>query len=176
LIEAMLEAANWAPSHGDTEPWRFTVFSGEGRQKLADLFESAHREMKPDSPVEGARARAFAAPVWISIGLEPGRDEEGRLKMPPEEEVMAVSGAVQNLHLMARAQGLGGKWHSKGLSTHPLVAEGLGLLPPARLLGFFMCGWPAIDWPPGERGPWQEKVAWLEESPGSLGAGKRDRP
>ena len=29
LIEQMLEAANWAPSHGDTHPWRFTVWMGE---------------------------------------------------------------------------------------------------------------------------------------------------
>lgn len=37
LIEQMLEAANWAPSHGDTEPWRFfTDFhqhSGQGLSK-----------------------------------------------------------------------------------------------------------------------------------------------
>lgn len=44
LIEQMLDAANWAPSHGDTEPWRFTVFMGEGRAALADLFEAAQRE------------------------------------------------------------------------------------------------------------------------------------
>lgn len=163
LIESMLEAANWAPSHGDTEPWRFTVFMAEGRARLADLFESAQRDLKPDAPTEAARARAFAAPVWIAIGLVPGLNEEGLPKMPPEEEVMAVSCAVQNLHLMARAHGLGGKWHSKGLSIHPSVAESLGLRPPSRLLGFFMCGWPSIEWPDGVRGAWEDKVVWVEE-------------
>ena len=33
-LEQMLEAANWAPSHGRTEPWRFTVFMGEARRRL----------------------------------------------------------------------------------------------------------------------------------------------
>lgn len=50
LIERILEAANWAPSHGDTEPWRFTVFSGEGRETLAELFTAAYLEENADSP------------------------------------------------------------------------------------------------------------------------------
>ena len=37
IIENMLENANWAPNHGITEPWRFTVFTGEGIKKLATL-------------------------------------------------------------------------------------------------------------------------------------------
>ena len=166
LIERMLEAANWAPSHGDTEPWRFTVFSGEGREALAELFEAAHREEQADSPPsrahEGARKRAFAAPVWISIGVSPARKEDGSLLMSEEEEVMAVACAVQNLHLMASALGLAGMWHSKGISVHPAVAHGLGLEPPARLLGFFMCGWPATDWLTSTRKPLSEKVHWVE--------------
>ena len=166
IIERMLEAANWAPSHGDTEPWRFTVFSGEGRETLAELFEAAHRREPAGGPArgaqEGARKRAFAAPVWISIGMSPARKEDGSLVMSEEEEVMAVACAVQNLHLMASALGLAGMWHSKGVSVDPAVARGLGLEPPARLLGFFMCGWPATDWLTSARRPLSEKVHWVE--------------
>src|SRR5688572_6337744 len=32
IIWQALENANWAPSHKLTEPWRFTVFAGEGLQ------------------------------------------------------------------------------------------------------------------------------------------------
>jgi nitroreductase len=166
LIEQMLEAANWAPSHGDTEPWRFTVFSGEGREALAELFDAAHQADQVGNPAarphEGARKRAFAAPVWISIGMSPARKEDGSLVMSEDEEIMAVACAVQNLHLMASALGLAGMWHSKGISIHPVVARGLGLEPPARLLGFFMCGWPATDWLTSERRPLSEKVRWVE--------------
>ena len=164
LIERMLDAANWAPSHGDTEPWRFTVFSGEGRQALADLFDSANREDQAHNPSsrehDGARKRAFAAPVWISIGMSPGVDDDGSLLMSQDEEIMAVACAVQNLHLMATALGLAGMWHSKGLSIHPAVARGLDLEAPSRLLGFFMCGWPSTDWLTGTRRPLSEKVTW----------------
>ena len=158
LIERMLEAANWAPSHGDTEPWRFCVFAGAGREALAALFEAAHGD-------ENARKRAFTAPVWISIGMDPARKPDGSLVMTEDEERMAVACAVQNLHLMASAQGLAGMWHSKGISTDPAVAQGLGLEPPARLLGFFMCGWPNAAWPTGERRPLSEKVRWVEDAP-----------
>lgn len=156
LIEQMLTAANWAPSHGDTQPWHFTVFAGEGRAQLAQLFEGAMNE--PDS----ARKRAFAAPVWIAIGLVPGRKSDGSLQMTIEEELMAVACAVQNLHLMACALGLAGMWHSKGPSVHPEVARGLGLEAPDRLLGFFMCGWPAGEWLTSTRRPLEEKVRWVE--------------
>ena len=156
LIEQMLEAANWAPSHGDTEPWRFAVFMGEGRAQLAQLFAGAMQEP------ESARKRAFAAPVWIAIGMMPGRKGDGSLQMSEDEELMAVACAVQNLHLMAQALGLAGMWHSKGPSVHPTVARGLGWEAPDRLLGFFMCGWPAGEWLTSERRPLAEKVRWVE--------------
>jgi nitroreductase len=159
LMAQVLEAANWAPSHGDTEPWRFTVFMGSGRAKLAELFGRATGE-EDAQKAAAASERAWKAPVWISIAMVPGRNEDGSLKMPLEEERMAVACAVQNLHLAACALGLAGKWHSKRLSIHPVVAEGLGLEAPSELLGFFYLGWPAVDLPPGVRGHWEEKVTW----------------
>ncbi len=160
LVEAMLQAANWAPSHGDTEPWRFFVFMGEGREALASIFEQALVESGQES--EGGRKRAFASPVWIAIGMSPQLAEDGSLVMSEEEEVMAVACAVQNLHLMASELGLVGMWHSKGLSVNPIVGQKLGLQAPSRLLGFFMCGWPAVEVPSGERGDWSNKVTWFD--------------
>ena len=159
LIEQMLEAANWAPSHGDTQPWRFTVFMGEGRAQLADLFASASEK---EGAREAAEKRAFAAPVWISIGLSPARRADGTLKMSLDEELMAVACAVQNLHLMAQSLSIAGMWHSKGPSVHPAVAAGLGLEAPDQLLGFFMCGWPSGDWLTSTREPIFERVRWIE--------------
>ncbi|MDR3692865.1 MAG: nitroreductase family protein [Fimbriimonas sp.] len=166
LIERMLESANWAPSNEDTEPWRFAVFSGEGRKVLADLFADAVQSKSGGDDAalarEGATKRAYASPVWIAIGMTPKLKEDGSLLMTEEEELMAVACAVQNLHLMASAMGLAGMWHSKGLSVNKAVAEGLGWSAPSRLVGFFMCGWPSTAWPAGERGPLAEKVRWID--------------
>lgn len=37
VVETMLEAANWAPTHGKTEPWRFVVLGRAAQEELLDL-------------------------------------------------------------------------------------------------------------------------------------------
>ncbi|MBN9503751.1 MAG: hypothetical protein BGO01_12195 [Armatimonadetes bacterium 55-13] len=165
ILQQMMEAANWAPSNGDTEPWRFTIFSGDGREELANAFGEAYRTDIGDGAFDqvaydGYRARAYAAPVWIAIGMEPGKNEDGSLAESQDEEIMAVACAVQNFHLIATTYGLSGMWHSKGTSTHPAVAKALGLDSPSRLLGLFFLGYPEIQWPEGERRPLESKVRW----------------
>lgn len=166
LIERMLRAADWAPSHNETEPWRFTVFMGESRRTLGEAFGEVYRSEVGEADFrteayEANCAKVWHAPVWISIAMVPALKPDGTMLMTVEEELMAVACAVQNMHLVASAQGLAGMWHSKGQSVHPRIAAFLGLEPPSRLLGFFYCGWPAIEWPHGERRPLEEKVRWI---------------
>lgn len=167
LIRRALEAADWAPSHGETEPWRFVVYTGESRRALGQAFADAYKAETPESDFRAEthaaqQERAFASPVWISLGVEPALRRDGSLKMSVEEETMAVSCAAQNLHLVAAAQGLAGMWLSKGVFRSPHVAEFAGLSPQGFLLGFFVLGYPAIEWPTGERRPLSEKVRWAE--------------
>ena len=42
-IKDILESANWAPTHGFTEPWRFVVFSGSSRQAFATFHSDTYR-------------------------------------------------------------------------------------------------------------------------------------
>ncbi|MBW7457383.1 nitroreductase family protein, partial [Paenibacillus sepulcri] len=37
-IETILEAGIWAPNHRLTQPWRFFVMSGDGRNRLGDAY------------------------------------------------------------------------------------------------------------------------------------------
>lgn len=37
VLEEMCEAANWAPTHGITEPWRFVILQGEAIERLNQL-------------------------------------------------------------------------------------------------------------------------------------------
>lgn len=172
-IQLMLEAANWAPSHGQTEPWRFTVFAGDGRRGLSEAFGAAYRQIcaggRCDPAAEQAqRDRVWQAPVWISLGMAPALDERGVPRMPEWEELIAVGSAVQNAHLIATALGLGCKWTSGAVATHPHVAAFVGLAPPARLLGFLYVGRPAIAWPAGTRRPLEEKVRWVTDERGDM--------
>lgn len=174
LIRTALEAADWAPSHGETEPWRFTVYTGEGRRALGEAFAEAYRRAATETgdfreaTFAAQRERVWASPVWISLGLEPALRPDGSPKMGLEEEALALSGAVLNLHLVANAQGLAGMWLSQGVMVDPHVAAFVGLdAPYARLMGFFVLGWPNIPWPSGERRPLDEKVRWVEDAPGA---------
>lgn len=168
LVLAALDAANWAPSHGETEPWRFVVFTGEGREVLGAAFADAYRvDAEADgtfkeTTYQGQKDRAFDAPVWIALGVEPALRSDGTLKMTMEEELLAVACSVQNLHLVANAQGLAGMWLSKGVMVHPDVAKAIGFTAPhTRLMGFFVLGFPNTPWPIGERGPLEQKLRWI---------------
>jgi nitroreductase len=159
-IEMMLEAANWAPSHGLTEPWRFTVFTGEGRAKLAAAFGEAYRQLTPPERFDerGWQAqadRAWQASAWISLGMV----TEG--KMPEWEELSAVAIAAHNIQLMACSLGLACKWTSGAVAIHPHVVSMLGLEPPSKLLGFLYIGKPANSPPTGARRPLADKVKWV---------------
>jgi len=166
VLQAAFEAANWAPSHGDTEPWRFIVYQGESIHELAKIFAEAYKvsaeaegKFKQET-YEAQKDRALSSPTWIAIIMQPGLDDHGNLKMPIEEELMATACAIQNMHLSLCAHGVVGMWHSKGVSIHSYTAEKLGVKAPSRLLGFFFAGYPNQAWPEGERGPIENKVTW----------------
>ena len=163
-IELLLEAANWAPTHGKTEPWRFTVYTGEGRRGLGAALGEAYRlgtapERFDPAGQAAQRDKVWQAPVWISVGAMLGTNP----KIPDVEEIMAVASAVQNMQLLAAALGLGSKWTSGLTAVHPHTAAFVGLTPPARLLGFIYIGYPAGPWPPGQRRPIADKVRWVPE-------------
>lgn len=167
-VALMLEAAGWAPNHGRTAPWRFTVYSGAGRQALSAAFGSAYQQLTPadrysTAAEQAQRDRIWQAPVWISLGMVVVLDERGERRMPEWEELIAVGCAVQNAHLVASALGLGAKWTSGAVATHPHVADLVGLPPPARLLGFLYVGRPAVPWPAAESPAPAERVRWVTE-------------
>lgn len=161
LVARMLDAANWAPSHGKTEPWRFVVYSGDARRLVGDAFGTAFRQLSGGGAVNEAgeraqRERVWQAPVWIALGMRPDP------KMPEWEELIAFGSAVQNAQLMAGALGLASKWTSGAAATHPHVAETVGFAPDTKLFGFLYVGRPAVPWPAGQRQPIAEKVRWVD--------------
>jgi nitroreductase len=164
IIREMLENANWAPSHGMTEPWRFTVFTGDARAKLAALMTAAYQTVTPPekfkpNKLESMATNPLRAPVLITIGLK--RQEGG--KISEVDEIQAVACAVQNMHLTATAHGLGAFWSSNAAVCSDQVREFVGLGENDRMLGLFYVGYPAGDWPTGERTPIDDKLQWRTE-------------
>lgn len=162
-VRLMLEAANWAPTHGMTEPWRFCVFTGESRAALGLRFAEAYRLLTPTDKYDPIgektqRERPFAAPVWVSLGmLRTGKD-----KMPEWEDLSSVAIAAQHIHLVAHSLGYACKWTSGEIVRHERVLHLAGLEPPSKLLGFLYLGKPANGAVlPAKRAPIEDKVTWL---------------
>jgi nitroreductase len=157
IVEEMLEAAMYAPSHGRTDPWRFSVFTGEARRALGETFATSYKlgvsadKYKTENET-AQRERVWLAPVWISIGIQPSG------KFPEWEEIAAVSCAVQNMNLVAASYGLGSYWTSGTVTLHENTVTFVGLRAPAKTLGFLYIGYPKDDYPSAPQKDWRDKV------------------
>ncbi|MDH5608861.1 MAG: nitroreductase [Cyclobacteriaceae bacterium] len=166
IIVQMLENANWAPTHGLTEPWRFVVFSGEGRQKLANFQSQLYKE-KADArgdfdpkKFNMLATKPLKASHVIAIGMK--RSEEG--KVPEIEEIEAVACAVQNMALTAAAYGLGAYWGSGGITYVEDAKAFFGLGAEDKLLGFLFVGIPKSEPQEGKRTPVLDKTTWIDQA------------
>lgn len=165
-LRAILENANWAPSHGLTEPWRFRVYRGEARAKLADglanLYETAiPKEEQKEGKADKLRQMPRLAPVVILVCMERQKIE----KIRELEEIEAVACAVQNMHLTAASRGLGAFWSTPPFIYKPEMNAYLGLGEKDRCLGIFYLGHPAEpeSWPKGRRKTIDDKLVFVED-------------
>lgn len=164
VIEQMLENANWAPTHGKTEPWRFVVFSGEGIRRFADLQAEVYKvhaesnDSFDEKKFEKLRTKPLMASHIIAIIMK--RSTKG--KIPAVEEVEATACAVQNMYLTATAYGVGCYWSSGGMTYLDEAKAHFSLEDDDQVLGFLYVGMPEGKWPEGKRGPIMEKVQWVE--------------
>lgn len=162
MIELLLENASWAPTHGLTEPWRFHIFTGESRERLANAMQAFYQQHTPTNAqrpekLEKLGKNPLLAPVVITISMHP--DPTG--KIPEQEEIAAVACAVQNMHLTASALGLGGFWSSPPLVYTDSMREFLALEQSARCLGLFYVGWTQEGLQlESRRSPIDQKSSW----------------
>lgn len=160
-LAAILENANWAPSHQQTEPWRFVIFQGDGRQQLFEQFEAAYRskvptEQQDDKKVAKIQARMQQTHTIVGIVLH--RDPQQRV--PEWEEIAAVAMAVQNFWLSLAQHGLGGFWSSPSVMTDSYAAFPW-LAANERCLGLFYLGYHEAPSLPRRRGDWMAKTKWI---------------
>src|SRR5271167_4782660 len=79
LIEKILEAARWAPSAGNSQPWEFLVIRDvETREKIVDLYKSQMRDkLEIENVTRGQRSFVDSgidfrhAPVQILVLGDP---------------------------------------------------------------------------------------------------------
>ncbi|MBI3973479.1 MAG: nitroreductase [Chloroflexi bacterium] len=164
-IETLLEAANHAPNHHLTQPWRFFVCTGDARLRLGEAVLTGIEQRWPRADPEQAAARRknvprsfLRAPVVIAVAAAP----PGHPHTAPWEELAATAAAIQNLLLAAHAMGLAAYWRSNGTGLDT-VKEFLDLEAEAQLVGFVYVGYPdpAATLPEKPRRPYAEFVRWF---------------
>ena len=161
-IELLLNNAQWAPTHGNTQPWRFKVFTELGLDKLSEFLGTTYLQQTPkeqqnDLKLAKLISRPLKSSVVIAICMERQKEE----KIPEIEEIEAVACAIQNLHLSCTAYGLGGFWSTPKLIYTQQMNEFLALGEKDKCLGLFYIGYPSIDWPSSHRKPLEYNTEWI---------------
>ena len=116
---AMAMAALRAPDHEKRIPYRFVVARGDGRARLADLFEDyGRRRGKAGDELAREREKALHAPVVIAVVAHiDERDEE----VPPHEQWAAVGGAIANALNALHFMGFGAKMVAGARAADPAI-------------------------------------------------------
>ncbi|WP_149276579.1 nitroreductase family protein [Pareuzebyella sediminis] len=157
-IQRILEAANWAPTHKKTEPWRFKVLTGESKEKLGMFLSEKYMatETRPKQmKIKKLQENPKRAGAVIAICMQ----RDPKESVPEWEEVAAVAMAVQNMWLCCAALGIGCYWSSPGLISY--MNEFFEMENGERCLGFFYMGHYDGDVPQVGRGAIEEKTVWL---------------
>lgn len=161
IVREILVNATWAPNHGRQEPWHFTVFTGEGLQKLAEFQSELYKQVAGDQFRESNYIKLQQRPLQASHVVAIGMKRTTTKNIPEIEDVEAVACAVQNIYLSVAAYGLGGYWTTGGVTYYEEAKPFFGLGAEDRLLGFFYIGHVAVPSPGASRKPIEEKLKWI---------------
>ncbi|HEX4887918.1 MAG TPA: nitroreductase [Luteibaculaceae bacterium] len=161
IVENLLRNATWAPTHGNTQPWRFKVYSGSARTQLAEALGEAYLKEEDVNQVKFDRLKARPGLSSVCIVVSMSRQETE--KIPVIEEVEAVACAVQNLALTATAYGISAFWSTPKCVYGESFGQWLGLGPKDQCLGIIYLGYPSEEWPQGQRRPIEYVTQWIEE-------------
>jgi F420 biosynthesis protein FbiB-like protein len=124
IISEILEAAGWAPSAHNTQPWRFIVLTNDALKRglteamanawTADLIRDSTPSEARENMIKESVERFTRAPVLVVACLT----MEDMIKYPDKQRqkcerdlaVQSLGAAIQNMLLAAHSKGLGACW------------------------------------------------------------------
>ncbi|HEY5794680.1 MAG TPA: nitroreductase [Bosea sp. (in: a-proteobacteria)] len=138
-LEELLTIASRVPDHGKLVPWRFIVFSGEGRAKAADVVAEAFRTRNPEArpeQIEFERNRLLHAPVIVAVVSRAGP----HVKIPEWEQELTAGAVCMTMLVAAQAMGFSGSWLTNWFSFDRGVLDAFGVAETERMAGFVHLG------------------------------------
>jgi nitroreductase len=145
ILDEIFEAAMWAPSPANTQPWDFFVVGPQARGKILTLFQAKAAELlaAPDLPepkrraVEALMADFGGAPYMVAVVSRSGSEPMEQIEYP-----LSAATAVQNLCLAAWAHDIGSIWLSAGAA--PPVKPILGVDEGTSVVALLALGYPEV--------------------------------
>jgi len=143
VVEQLCELAQWAPNHKRTWPWRFALFTGEGRARLGQAFVADMIDCGFGD--EGKRAKTLTKYLRTPAVLVVGAAAHPKASLHDENRD-AVAAGIQNIMLGAEALGLATHWGTAPLIDAPRVLRLCAFDQDVRLINVMYIGW-ALDAP-----------------------------
>lgn len=162
LVERILALADWAPTHGRTEPWRFFVYSGEALKQFGLdhgklYWESTPEDKRLEATREKLETNVQKASHVVIAAMKRGVND----KIPAIEEIAAASAAIQNVLLGAQAMDVASFWSTGGMTLKPEMKRFFGLGEHDHILGMLFLGYTDEPAAPGVRNtPLAEKIKY----------------
>ena len=164
-ILKILDAANWAPSAMNWQPWEFLVVSGELIKSMGDSFkavvEKIMRESEEtafDEKFVDFAARYGGAPVVIVVLTRASEKPNVR-----KANIESTSAAMENLILAAADLGLGTCWMTGPLHDENNLRRILDISPDKEIVAVTPLGYPdeVPKLHPRLDAELKQKVRWL---------------
>jgi len=165
LLLRCLEAATWAPSGGNQQPWRFVILkSAESRRAVAlgaaealKVIREVYRMDRPSDDDDSPRARdaravmdlheaAADVPAAVLFCMLP------QPASPPLMQGAFIYPAMQNFLLAARASGLGAVVTGWNVRAESQLRQAVQIPDEWELAAMVVVGWPK-----GHHGPLRRK-------------------
>lgn len=146
-LDAILASGMRAPDHGGLKPWHFTVITGQGLQRLSDIFVKATHteaatldEEKLVQKLDKVAKKPFRAPMVIVISTKFVEH-----KVPKQEQLVTAGCCAHAMQMAAYSLGYGGMWRTGGFAYNSIVKQGLGIDLENEIVGFLYIGSPTKE-------------------------------
>ena len=135
-LDKAFACAARAPDHALLRPWRYLVVSGEGLEKLGELFASTlGAEATARERDKLLRAPLRAPMIIVGIACH-----QSHPKVPEQEQIMSAAVGMGYALLALQSAGFGAMWRTGPMAYHSAVKEGLGLARHESITGFLYTG------------------------------------
>jgi 5,6-dimethylbenzimidazole synthase len=153
-LHAILEAARWAPSGANTQPWEFVVTRDRKKMKrIREIYDNEWRQRKREDPVnyKGLK-KDYVGDVSVIV-LVCGDPRTKMVYLTTRQQAdreklfqASIANAVEQMMLAAASMNLGTVWVSVREEVEPELRELFQVPQPLRLLWVVPIGH-ASSWP-----------------------------